>query len=220
MAIDREALASILGRGEQPAYGLIPDGLADYAPARAAWRSLPTDGRLERARELYAAAGYSDDEPLRVALLHDAADIHETIALAVSEMWRKTLGIDVRLDKREWKYFLSTRKNRDDWEVMRFSWMGDFDHPATFAETFRSSSPQNLPGYSSERYDELLAEAETAVAPDEQMRLYAAAEAVLLEDAPIAPLYFYVSEHLVSPAISGFESNVFDRHPSRYLDKR
>ena len=42
----------------------------------------------------------------------------------------------------------------------------------------------------------------------------------LLADAPIAPLYFYVSKHLVSPAISGYESNVFDRHPSRYLQKR
>jgi len=42
---------------------------------------------------------------------------------------------------------------------------------------------------------------------------------VLLEDAPIAPLYFYVSKHLVSPDVSGYESNVFDRHPSRYLEK-
>jgi oligopeptide transport system substrate-binding protein len=220
MAIDREALVTIVGRGEQPAFGLVPDGLNAYTPARADWRSLPADERLEMARELYAAAGYSDQQPLRVTLLHDAADIHETIALAVSDMWRKALGVDVRLDKREWKYFLSTRKNRNEWEVMRFSWTGDFDHPATFADTFRSNSPQNLPGYMSERYDQLLAEAETTVAPDEQMRLYAAAEAVLIEDAPIVPLYFYVSEHLVSPAISGYENNVFDRHPSRYLQKR
>ena len=220
MAIDREVLVSVLGRGEQPAYGLIPDGLADYTPARAAWRSLPADERLERARELYAAAGYSDELPLRVTLLHDAADIHETIALAVSEMWRKHLGVDVRLDKREWKYFLSTRENRDEWQVMRFAWTGDFDHPATFADIFRSVSPQNLPGYASVRYDRLLAEAEATVDVAAQMRLYAAAEAVLLEDSPIAPLYFYVSKHLVSPAIAGFENNVFDRHPSRYLRKR
>jgi ABC-type oligopeptide transport system substrate-binding subunit len=58
------------------------------------------------------------------------------------------------------------------------------------------------------------------VDPDEQMRLYAEAEALLLADAPIVPLYFYVSKHLVSPSVSGYESNVFDRHPSRYLAKR
>jgi oligopeptide transport system substrate-binding protein len=220
MAIDRDVLVRVTGRGEQPAYGLIPDGVNDYVPARFAWRAEPADVRLAKARELYAQAGYSEAEPLQLTLLYDAADIHETIALAVSEMWRKHLGVDVRLDKREWKYFLSTRENRDEWQVMRFAWTGDFDHPATFADIFRSVSPQNLPGYASVRYDRLLAEAEATVDVAAQMRLYAAAEAVLLEDSPIAPLYFYVSKHLVSPAIAGFENNVFDRHPSRYLRKR
>ncbi len=220
LVLDREALVRLLGRGERPAYGLVPDGLNEYAPARAEWMALPAEERLAKARELYAAAGYSDGQPLRVTLLYDAANIHETLALAVSEMWREALGVDVRLDKREWKYFLSTRDNRAEWDVMRFSWTGDFGHPAAFADIFRSTSPQNLPGYASERYDGLLAEAEVTADREEQMRLYAAAEAVLLDDAPIAPLYFYVSKHLVSPSISGFESNVFDRHPSRYLKKQ
>jgi ABC-type oligopeptide transport system substrate-binding subunit len=220
MAIDREALVRVTGRGERPAYGLIPDGVNNYESARHGWMSLAREERLERARELYARAGYSAAEPLKVTLLYDAGDFHETIALAVSEMWRSNLGVDVRLDKREWKYLLSTRKNRDEWQVMRFAWTADFDHPASFADILRSTSPQNLPGYASERYDRLLAEAETTVDPDAQMRLYAAAEAAMLEDAPIAPLYFYVSKHMVSPAILGFESNAFDRHPSRYLDKQ
>jgi oligopeptide transport system substrate-binding protein len=220
MAIDREALVRVLGRGEQPAFGLVPDGLNNYSPARAAWMSLPAEERLARARELYAAAGFSNEQPLQITLLYDAGDFHETIALAVSEMWREHLGIDVRLDKREWQYFLATRHNRAEWQVMRFAWVGDFDHPAAFADIFRSTSPQNLPGYENSRYDELLAEAESTVDPGEQMRLYAAAEALMLEDAPIAPLYFYVSKHLVSADVSGFESNVFDRHPSRFLKKR
>ena len=220
MAIDRDVLVRVTGRGEQPAYGLVPDGVNGYLPARFAWQAQPPDARLAKARELYAQAGYSAAEPLKVTLLYDAADIHETIALAVSEMWRKNLGAEVRLDKREWKYFLATRDNRDEWQVMRFSWVGDFDHPAAFTDIFRAASPQNLPGYSSKRYERLLAQAEGSVDRDEQLRLYAAAEAVLLEDSPIAPLYFYVSKHLVSPAISGFENNVFDRHPSRYLQKR
>jgi ABC-type oligopeptide transport system substrate-binding subunit len=220
MAIDREALVRVLGRGEQPAYGLVPDGLNNYTPARADWKSLAADERIGEARDLYATAGYSQEKPLRITLLYDAGDFHETIALAVSEMWRENLGVEVRLDKREWKYFLATRHNRADWQVMRFAWVGDFDHPAAFADIFRSTSPQNLPGYENERYDQLLAEAEATVEPSAQMRLYAAAEALMLEDAPIAPLYFYVSKHLVSPEISGFESNVFDRHPSRYLKKQ
>jgi oligopeptide transport system substrate-binding protein len=219
MAIDREALVRVTGRGEQPAYGLVPDGVNNYVSRRSAWHALPQEERLHRARELYAQAGYSQAEPLEVSLLYDAADIHETIALAISEMWRSNLGVTVRLDKREWKSFLAAREDRGKWQAMRFAWVGDFDHPAAFADLFRSSGAQNLPGYASERYDRLLAEAEATTDVAAQMRLYGEAEAVLLEDAPIAPLYFYVSKHLVSPAISGFENNVFDRHPSRYLKK-
>ena len=46
---------------------------------------------------------------------------------------------------------------------------------------------------------------------------YASAEALMLEDYPVIPLYFYVSKHLVSPAVAGFEDNPLDLHPSRFL---
>lgn len=220
MAIDREALVRVTGRGEQPAYGLVPDGINDYVPARSRWMSLSREARLARARAMYARAGYSAAAPLRITLLYDAADIHETIAVAVSEMWRNELGIDVQLEKREWKHLLAARKNRAEWQVMPFAWSGDYDHPATFTDLVRSGSPQNLSGYANPHYDALLEEAQATIDRAEQLRLYAAAEAVALEDDPIAPLYFFVSKHLVSPSITGFESNALDRHPSRYLKKQ
>ena len=219
MAIDREALVRITGRGEQPAYGLVPDGVNGYGPSRFGWMSLAADERHEAAMSLYAQAGYSDEAPLTMTLLYDAAGIHETIALAVSEMWRENLGVDVRLEKREWKHLLAARDNPGEWQAMPFAWSGDYDHPATFTGLFHSASPQNLPGYASDRYDTLLQDARATIDRAEQMRLYAAAEAVALEDVPIAPLYFFVSKHLVSPSITGFESNALDRHPSRYLKK-
>ncbi len=220
MAIDREALVRITGRGEQPAFGIVPGGVNGYTPARLGWAPLAADKRLEGARELYAKAGYSADAPLSMTLLYDAAGIHETIALALGEMWRSNLGVDVRLEKREWKHLLAARENPSEWQAMPFAWSGDYDHPATFTDLFHSASPQNLPGYSNERYDALLEDARATIDPAEQMRLYAAAEAVALEDEPIAPLYFFVSKHLVSPSITGFENNALDRHPSRYLKKR
>jgi len=219
MAIDRDALVEVIGRGEQPAYGLVPDGVQNYEPARFDWATLTTAERQVLARSYYEEAGYSVDQPLKLSLLYDAGDIHETIVLAVAGMWREVLGVEVEFDKREWKYFLATRENRDDWQVMRFAWSGDYDHPGTFTDILNSTSPQNLPGYSSERYDRLLSEAEAAADAAEQMRLYALAEAEMLGDDPIVPLYFFVSKHLVATGITGFESNVLDRHPSRYLHK-
>jgi oligopeptide transport system substrate-binding protein len=45
------------------------------------------------------------------------------------------------------------------------------------------------------------------------------AEALLLQDLPLIPLYHYTTQHLVSPAIDGWVDNVMDIHPSRYLRK-
>jgi ABC-type oligopeptide transport system substrate-binding subunit len=219
MAIDRETLTEVIGRGERPAFGLVPGGINGYKASRFDWENLPQAEREARARALYADAGYAGAAPLHVTLLYDAGDIHETIMLAVAGMWRDVLGVEVAFDKREWKYFLASRENRDDWQAMRFAWSGDYDHPATFTEILHSASPQNLPGYRNEVYDRLLARAAAATDPVEQMRLYGQAEAVILEDNPLIPLYFFVSKHLVGPDISGFEPNVLDRHPSRYLRK-
>ncbi|MDJ0710552.1 MAG: peptide ABC transporter substrate-binding protein [Woeseiaceae bacterium] len=191
-AIDREALVEVLGRGEQPAYGFVPDGIAGYSPARYAWaKPLP---------ELDAIPP--------ITLLYDTGDVHETVALAVASMWRDALGIDVTLEKREWKYFLDSRDQRQDWDVMRFAWTGDYAHPTTFLELFYSDGPLNLPAWSSESFDRLVAAGE-----------YRQAETLMLADYPVIPLYFYVSKHLVHPSIKGFVDNPLDLHPSRYLSR-
>ena len=54
---------------------------------------------------------------------------------------------------------------------MRFAWLGDFNDASTFADILLSSSPQNLPGYSSERYDDLLAAALDEPDPAERSKL-------------------------------------------------
>ena len=87
------------------------------------------------------------------------------------------------------------------------------------ADILLSSSPQNLAGYENEHYDDLLEAALREPDAVERSRLMSVAEATMLDDYPIAPLYFYVSKHLVSPQVQGFEDNVLDQHPSRYLRK-
>jgi oligopeptide transport system substrate-binding protein len=39
----------------------------------------------------------------------------------------------------------------------------------------------------------------------------------MLEDMPIIPIYFYVSQHLIKPRVSGLEGNVMDHHYSKYV---
>jgi oligopeptide transport system substrate-binding protein len=42
-------------------------------------------------------------------------------------------------------------------------------------------------------------------------------EQLMLDDAAIAPVYFYASKNLVSPEITGFKNNVVDEHRRRWM---
>jgi len=204
MAVDRDTLTRIIGRGEQPAFGFVPGGIAGYVPARYAWADMSHQDRIDEARRLFADAGY--DRSLRLTLMYDVGDIHEQVALAIGSMWRDVFGIEVDLDKREWQYFLDSRSKRGEWDLMRFAWTGDYSYPTAFLELFLSGNPMNLPGYANPAFDRLVGQGR-----------FAEAEALMLADYPVIPLYFYVSKHLVSPAVRGFEDNPLDIHPSRYL---
>ncbi len=217
MAIDRRTLVSLLGRGEQEAYGIVPRGVLNHRHAYPGWFDLSATERENQARAVFAQAGYGAGKPLRLKLTYDVGDIHETVALAVASMWREVLGVEVALEKKEWKFFLATRDDRPAWQVMRFAWAGDYNDASTFTDIFRRDSPQNLPGYRSESYDLLLDQAREATDPDIRASRLQAAEALLTNDYPISPLYFFVSKHLVSERVLNYQNNVLDRHPTQFL---
>jgi ABC-type oligopeptide transport system substrate-binding subunit len=217
MAIDRQLIVEVLGRGEQPAFGLVPPGVANHVSANYEWRNLSANTRGTEARRLLTEAGFDNASPLRLLLTYDTGDVHEKIALSVKAMWEEVLGIEVDLQKKEWKYFLATREDRAAWQVMRFAWTGDYNDPGTFTDIFRSDNPQNLPAYRNAEYDRLLDNAGEAIDPEDRASIMSRAESLLLEDYPIAPLYFYVSKHLVTDRVQNFKTNVLDRHPTQFL---
>ena len=217
MAIDRERLVAIVGRGELPAYGIVPPGVAGYDGPQFEWRHWKRTRRERAARELLESADFHNSRPLTLTYLYDAGSVHEKIALAVGGMWRDVLGIHVSYDKREWQHFLDTRANRDEWQVMRFSWFGDFNDPVTFLGLFASDSVHNLPAYKDAGYDRLLEQAENTVAAPARARLLEQAEERFLQSHAVIPLYFYVSKHMVNASLRGFRDNVLNIHPSRFL---
>ena len=75
----------------------------------------------------------------------------------------------------------------------------------------------NHPGYSNKEYDGLINLAAIKNAGEERLEILREAERLMLKDMPIIPLYFYVSQHLIKPWVSGLEGNVMDHHYSKYV---
>jgi oligopeptide transport system substrate-binding protein len=220
MTVDRDRLVkSVTAKGERPAYGWVPDGFPDYTPQRSSWASLPYVERVALARRLYAKAGYSAAKPLRFELRYNTGSAHERIALAVSAMWKEALGVEVKLVPEEFKSMLQAIQ-RGETQMFRSSWTADYPDVASFAEVFRSSFELNLPRFASADYDRLVAAAAVARTASERRALLEAAERELAVVTPIVPLYFMVSQRLVSARVEGWVSNAMSFSYARRLTLR
>lgn len=220
LAIDRERLVGMLGRGELAAFGLVPPGVRSHDPYLPGWRTGDREARERRAREALAASARGENALPVIRLAYDTGDVHQKVALAVRAMWQEVLGLEVALQQMEWKAYLDMRGDRAAWQVMRFVWVGDYDDASSFTDLFVSGGSQNLPGYANPGYDALVAQAAARGDDAERRRLLQAAEQMLLEDHAIAPLYFMTNKHLVSGRITGYLPNALDRHPSRHIRPR
>jgi oligopeptide transport system substrate-binding protein len=102
-------------------------------------------------------------------------------------------------------------------DVARAAWIGDYIDPYAFLELFSTASDQNDAGYSNKTYDDDLAQSQMTMDQPARMRLLEHSERTFLRDVPIIPIYHYNSPHLVSAKVSGWEYNLLDIHPGRYL---
>lgn len=217
LALDRQVLTEkIAGAGEIAAYTWVPP-VTGYEPQIPEWASWTQAEREDAARRYYAEAGFSDEKPLRVQLLHNTDINHRRLAVAMTAMWREVLGVQTEIVNQEWQVFLQTRRQRFDTQVFRYGWIGDYNDPFTFAEILESKHGLNDMSYDNPRYDELLSMAAREADPAARMALLEEAERVMLDDMPLIPVYYYVSKKLIKPWVAGYEDNIMDHHHSRHL---
>jgi len=217
LAIDREILTrTVLGAGEQPGWSVVPPGIEGYEPATMPEVGLDQQAREATAQRLYRQSGLGQAEPLLLELRYNTSGVHRRVAVAVAAMWKQVLGINTELVNEEWKVFVNNRRMGVVTQVFRGGWIADYADPAGFLDLFIGGSSLNNTFYRSARFDNLLTLATEAPA-EARMQLLHEAESHLLADMPVIPLYYYVSRHLVKPAIAGYENNIRDIHLSRYL---
>jgi oligopeptide transport system substrate-binding protein len=217
LAINRERLTEqVTAAGEIPAYGYVP-AVEGYTQVEPEWASWTQAEREAEARRLYAQAGYSIDQPLRLQILYNTHENHRTIAVAISSMWNEVLGVRTDLVNEEWKVYLETRRSKQTTQVFRAGWIGDYNDAFTFAELMHSDSSMNDSGWNNPAYDELLERASMERDPTQRAEYLQQAERILLEDVPLIPVYFYVTKRMVKPWVGGYESNIMDHIYSKNL---
>lgn len=208
-SIDRDSIVRNILRGSQlPAPALTPPGLGGYvAPP-----GLATD--YDEARRLLAAAGFPGGRDFpTVEFLTIPNETNQRIAEALQDRWRRELGVTVTILQKEFKMYLAAiNDNSRDYTFSRGRWTAEYPDPLSFLSIFTTGNGVNGTGWNSGHYDELVAHANAQLDPAARHRELQAAESFLLEQTPIAPVYWGTRTTLVKTSVHGWKQAPMSFH--------
>ncbi|MEW9823743.1 MAG: ABC transporter substrate-binding protein [Candidatus Symbiodolus clandestinus] len=205
LVVDRETIVNTyLVQGERAAYTLNPPTMKGFKPSLPEWTHWTFAQRVAKAKQLLQEAGYHAKNPLRFSLLYNVSELHEQLALAVSEFWKQTLGAEVTLEQQEWKvYLLNCREG--NYQAARVAWRAVYPHPSALLNLLQAGSSFNNCFYKSRGFDQWLQKALTAATASDRQYCYQQAEQQLAKDVPVLPLFHGSRSLLVKPYVKGLE---------------
>ncbi|MGG1618105.1 peptide ABC transporter substrate-binding protein [Paenibacillus sp. NRS-1782] len=205
MAIQRQPIVERVTLGGQiPAYGFVPPGIKGVS------QEFRTENKDDFFKEDFTEAKKLLQEGMKeegvttlppVSLLYNSSESHQKIALAVADMWKKNLGVEIKTQNQEWGVFIQTR-NKLNFQIARGGWSADYNDPMTFLDMWTTGNTNNNSGYANPAYDALIEAAKTETDPAKRMEDFAKAEKILVQDDMVMlPIYYYSNVSLTKPNV-------------------
>lgn len=162
-----------------------------------------------KSRQLLAEAGFPDGKGLPVIKLLTIAvyaDMADFIARQLGET-----GIPVQTETVQ-KYLLLEMTSNSRALFFRGSWIADYPDAENYLSVFYSKNPAppNYTRYSNPRFDALFEKALLEQNDSIRYSLYRQADQLVIDDAPVVPLWYDKVIHLVQPGIVGFDPNALN----------
>jgi len=219
IALDRKAYVEKVEKQFLPAYGFVPPSINGkdmqhpfrqcygdrfkvfYDPNTIQAFKMSVwfdDNRIEEAKKLLKEGLHEEKaDSLSFTLLIDDLPSAKKLGQALQYMWRKNLGIKVRIEMVTYQTRLQRVRSKN-YEVANVLWGADYNDPMTFLDMFVKNAGFNDPGWSNAHYDELLREARATNDQERRMKLFVESERILIDEMPIAPL-FYRMPYMLKP---------------------
>ncbi len=209
LAVDRDIIVNnVLAGGQKAAYTFTHWATAGFETPNIPMADMTQADRNAMAQELLAEAGYGSDNPLSIDLVYNTNESHKSVAIAISQMWKQTLGVETTLANQEWQTFLEARSN-GDFDVARGGWCADYNEASTFLDLMDSGSGYNDSKYNNPEVDALLAAAKTA---DNPQANYDRVEEFIAQDTPIIPIYHYAAVDMFADNLEGWPTENFEQN--------
>ena len=196
MAVDWRRLAALDEPGSSvPATSLVPAGIpgtpeGDYLPAFDP----------ARARALLAEAGYAKGADLGpVSFIANGGGYDGGVVAMLEE----NLGVDVQYAVMEFNTY-QARLASDPPDIWSLTWVADYPGPNDFLGVLLGTgSTANEGGWSSQPFDEAIADATSASDAASATAAYARALAIVRDEAPVVPVAYGTSFSLVRDGLLG-----------------
>ena len=236
LMVDRSYIAEKVGQtGQIPADTFVPVGMADgnggiFNTTDDKWlyydASTTGGTQAEAAMTLLKECGYTFTDngdgtyacspAISMTYLTNEGTGHEAIAQVI-QMDFASIGIDMKIQVKDWNVFLEERKN-GNFTIAREGWVADYNDPINMLEIFTSDSGNNdmqlgkaENSYSPDwdAYDALIDEIRTTTDFANRVNLMHQAEDMLMETYAVIPVYYYNDIYMQKDYVDGIYSTVF-----------
>ena len=191
--------------------GFIPAGLP-------AFDSLEVKGysyNPQLARKLLNEAGYTNQTlpPIKLQTIAIYADIASFVAKQLEE-----IGFNIQVDVVQKSLLLDLTSNSRA-QFFRGSWIADYPDAENYLSVFYSKNPAppNYTRYKNPQFDQIFERALSETNDSIRYQLYRKADQVMIEDAPVVPLWYDEVIHLVQPSVQGFQPNALNLLELRHV---
>ncbi|MGD2057689.1 MAG: ABC transporter substrate-binding protein [Anaerolineales bacterium] len=136
-AIDRDEISdTVFGGQVSPLYSMVPPG---FLGANEAFDDLYASPDLDAAREVLAASGYDESNPLELEMWYPPEHYGATTAAwmeVIQQQLEATGVIDVTLQAQEWSTYVTALTGGESYAVGVLGWFFDYPDPSNYLDPF------------------------------------------------------------------------------------
>jgi len=214
-AIDRAEMLAVFKNniGKPAEQGIIPRGLIGFDPEVKGFNYNP-----EKAKAILDSISYNyDANPISIATNADYLDIITYVAKSL-----ENIGVNVKIELME-SAVLRQQMRNENIDCFRASWIADYPDEESFLCLFygKNPAPPNYTRFSNPLYDQLYEKAIVETNQSKRMELYQRMNKMVIEAAPIIPLYYDETALFLSKSIkSGLRPTSLNLLDTRKIQKR
>lgn len=203
---DRRKMVQFLRNniGKPAEQGFIPPGLPAYNPNQKGY----TFNR-EKASKLLKEAGYSQKNPMPEITLATTSSYKDICVFMQQQL--NDLGFNIKLELMP-PSFLREKMSKGDTQFFRASWIADYPDAETFLTVFYGGNPAppNYTNFKNKNFDTLYEQALQTNDIEKRILLYQKMDSILIEEAPIVPLFYDEVVRFQQKNIFGMKINAFN----------